>query len=67
MFNLSLQEAPLMKKTIINYANGDKYEGGLKGKRKHGYGIFTWADGSIFFGFFGLIFYSFKIKKMNKR
>ena len=33
-----------MKKTIINYANGDKYEGGLKGKRKHGYGIFTWAE-----------------------
>ena len=56
-----------MKNTKINYANGDKYEGGLKGKRKHGYGIFTWADGSIFFGFFGLIFYSFKIKKMNKR
>ena len=39
-----------MKKTIINYANGDKYEGGLKGKRKHGYGIFTWADGSTFKG-----------------
>ena len=39
-----------MKKKIINYSNGDKYEGELKGKKKHGYGIFTWADGSTFTG-----------------
>ena len=39
-----------MKKKLILYSNGDKYEGELKGKKKHGYGIFTWADGSTFTG-----------------
>ena len=34
-----------MKKKLILYPNGDKYEGELKGKKKHGYGIFTWTDG----------------------
>ena len=39
-----------MKKKLILYSNGDKYEGELKGKKKHGYGIFTWSDGSTFTG-----------------
>ena len=39
-----------MKKSTLNFPNGDKYEGELKGKKKHGYGVFTWADGSTFRG-----------------
>ena len=39
-----------MKKGTLKFPNGDKYEGELKGKKKHGYGVFTWADGSIFRG-----------------
>ena len=39
-----------MKHRTLKFANGDKYEGELKGKKKHGYGVFTWADGSTFKG-----------------
>ena len=39
-----------MKNSTLKFANGDKYEGELKGKKKHGYGVFTWADGSTFRG-----------------
>ena len=39
-----------MKNDTLKFSNGDKYEGELKGKRKHGYGVFTWADGSTFRG-----------------
>ena len=39
-----------MKKSTLNFPNGDKYEGELKGKKKHGYGVYTWADGSTFRG-----------------
>ena len=39
-----------MKKCTLKFTNGDKYEGELKGKKKHGYGVFTWADGSTFRG-----------------
>jgi hypothetical protein len=39
-----------MKKSTLNFPNGDKYAGELKGKKKHGYGVYTWADGSTFRG-----------------
>ena len=39
-----------MKKGTLKFPNGDKYEGELKGQKKHGYAIFTWADGSTFRG-----------------
>ena len=39
-----------MKKSTLNFPNRDKYVGELKGKKKHGYGVYTWADGSTFRG-----------------
>jgi len=39
-----------MKHITLKFANGDKYEGELKGKKKNGYGVFTWANGLTFKG-----------------
>ena len=30
--------------------NGDKYEGGLKNKLKHGYGCYRWTNGDVYTG-----------------
>ena len=35
------------------FANGDKYVGEFKDKKKHGQGTFTSADGSKYVGVFG--------------
>jgi hypothetical protein len=32
------------------YADGDKYIGQFMRDRRHGYGIFRWADGEIYYG-----------------
>ena len=38
-----------MKQTI-DLGNGDKYEGDLSNKLKHGYGIYTWSYGDSYTG-----------------
>ena len=36
---------------IINYENGERYEGQITKKMKHGRGIYTWVDGTVYIGY----------------
>lgn len=31
---------------MFNYARGDRYRGEFKANRKHGKGVYTWANGN---------------------
>lgn len=35
---------------VVIYANDDKYEGDWLNGKKHGEGVYTWADGKILKG-----------------
>lgn len=37
-------------KAIVRYPNGNLYEGQLDKKKKHGYGKYTWKDGTSYEG-----------------
>lgn len=47
--NYSLQKVYELEH-IVNYNNGDKYEGDLKNGYRHGYGTYTFASGMIYEG-----------------
>ena len=32
----------------VKYAHGNVYEGQLNNKKKHGYGKYTWKDGTVY-------------------
>merc|ERR1711977_336464 len=42
--------APVEGKAIVLFFNGDKYIGGLKGGKKHGEGMYVYADNSAYKG-----------------
>merc|ERR1711904_147122 len=42
--------APVEGKAIVLFYNGDKYIGGLKGGKKHGEGMYVYADNSAYKG-----------------
>jgi len=42
--------SPVEGKAIVLFYNGDKYVGGLKGGKKHGQGMYVYADNSAYKG-----------------
>jgi hypothetical protein len=49
-FILSDDGTPVEGKAIVLFYNGDKYVGGLKGGKKHGDGMYVYADNSAYKG-----------------
>lgn len=39
-----------MQRNTADLGNGDRYEGDLHNKLKHGYGTYTWAYGDTYTG-----------------
>lgn len=38
------------QKKVVNFPNGDYYEGTCLGKTKHGFGIYRYANGDVYEG-----------------
>jgi len=53
------------RKKVINYTNGDRYDGEVKDGNKHGKGVYTWANGDRYDDDFTDLIYKQTFGKKN--